>query len=123
MNTIDLTKKYRTRDGRAVTGLHKLAVPEGWYTISGTIHDFDGSVSGETWTSAGVFLTQERSEYDLVLVDEDQPAGLITPDPLRVEYGAFVAAVKTNFAAGTFATATHSQFDAWLESLTPSLRP
>lgn len=122
-NTIDPTKKYKTRDGRAVTGLHRLAEPEGWYTIAGTVHDFDGSVSEETWTDDGTFLFQEPGDLDLALAeDQDTAPGLLTPDPLKVEYGAFVASVRANFAAGTFATATQEQFDAWLESLTPILR-
>ena len=122
-NTIDITKKYTTRDGRAVTGLRRMAKPEGWYTITGTVHDFDGSTSDETWTDDGTFLTQEPGEYDLVLAEEpEKPTGLITPDPLRTEYGIFVAAVKCNYIAGTFTKAPPEQFDAWLESLTPSLR-
>lgn len=119
---IDLTKKYKTRDGRAVTGLHRIQETESCYTICGTIHDFDGDVDTETWTDAGVFCVSEpERSWDLVLA-EDHPTGLITPDPLPREYGAFVAAVKANFVAGTFATATQEQFDAWLESLTPILR-
>ena len=121
---IDLTKKYKTRDGRAVTGLRLIEDqdPDSEYTLTGYVHEGYGYSCLETWTGDGIFLTSEPGErYDLVLA-EDQPRGLITPDPLRVEYGAFVAAVKANFVAGTFATAAQSQFDAWLKSLTPSLR-
>lgn len=117
---IDLTKKYKTRDGRPVTGLELNSKPNDCYVLSGRI-DGEGP---EYWTSDGRFYKDEEGHpLDLIICAEDQPTpGLITPDPLRFEYGALVAAVKANFAAGTFATATQSQFDAWLESLTPSLR-
>lgn len=120
---IDLTKKYRTRDGRAVTGLRKATGHEGWreaYTILGELEG-----SRNSWLPDGQFLEGGiNTNHDLVPAEEGHApvTGLLTPDPLRTEYGAFVAAVKANFSAGTFATATQEQFDAWLESLTPSLR-
>ena len=120
--TIDLTKTYKTRDGQAVTELHRLEYPEGDYTIAGTVTDSFGISCRETWTDAGLFLSDEPdSDLNLVLADAQPATGLITPDPLRLEYGAFVSAVKVNFAAGTFATATPEEFDAWLQSPTPSL--
>ena len=129
MNTIDPTKKYRTRDGRAVTGLRLIEDPDSDspYTITGTVHEEDGDSCPETWTGDGIFLTSEPGErYDLVLAEDQEPEKpaplLITPDPLRTEYGIFVAAVKCNYIAGTFAKAPPEQFDAWLESLTPILR-
>ena len=124
---IDLTKKYKTRDGRAVTGLRTATDEDGFdpeWKLVGLIIDPEVDEYPAAWTSEGRdWTTGEDSPDDLVLAEDQPPApGLITPDPLRTEYGIFVAAVKANFAAGTFATATQSQFDAWLESLTPSLR-
>lgn len=126
--TIDITKKYKTRDGRAVTGLRAATDEDGfdreWKLVGRIVEDNDDYVAA--WTAEGRdHFTGLASPDDLVLAD-DQPEkpvpGLLTPDPLRTEYGIFVAAVKVNFAAGTFATATQDQFDAWLESLTPNLR-
>jgi hypothetical protein len=118
---IDITKKYKTRDGRAVTGLRAATGHEGWldeYTIVGELDGGDAA-----WMSDGRYHElYPENPSDLVLADEPEKPGLLTPDPLRVEYGTFVAAVKANFAAGTFATATQDQFDLWLESLTPNLR-
>jgi hypothetical protein len=118
---IDITKKYKTRDGRAVTKLTQDGSTT--YSISGQIAGYDDI---SCWDRKGKYYshTHEPDPRDLVLADEpEKPApGLLTPDPLRVEYGAFVAAVKANFAAGTFATATQDQFDQWLESLTQNLQ-
>jgi hypothetical protein len=123
--TIDITKKYRTRDGRAVTGLRLADTDDGWddeFPIVGDVDDVQLA-----WTASGKFLDISDGVFpeDLILAEEELElrSPLLTPDPLRTEYGTFVAAVKANFAAGTFATATQEQFDAWLESLTPSLRP
>jgi hypothetical protein len=119
---IDITKKYKTRDGRAVTGLRYVSDP-GAYPYGGRIAGCDDE---QAWDHEGKFYNHSREpdRRDLVLVDEpEKPVpGLLTPDPLRTEYGIFVAAVKANFAAGTFATATQDQFDQWLESLTQNLR-
>jgi hypothetical protein len=119
---IDITKKYKTRDGRAVTGLIK--------QDSGTTYSICGLIAGHDelmyWDREGKYYNHslEPDPRDLVLADEpEKPSpGLLPPDPLYVEYGTFVAAVKANFAAGTFATATQDQFDLWLESLTQNLR-
>lgn len=123
---IDLTKKYKTRDGRVVTGLRPATIEDGFdneWKLVGRIVGFEGDEYTAAWTAEGHDRCDgQSSPDDLVRADEDHSTGLITPDPLKVEYGIFVAAVKANFAAGTSATATQEQFDAWLESLTPILR-
>lgn len=128
---IDITKKYKTRDGRAVTGLRAATSEDGFdseWKLVGRIGDSaDDCGYLAAWTSEGRdHFTRLDSPDDLVLADEDQDpepgSPLITPDPLRVEYGAFVAAVELNFCQGNFAEATIDQFDAWIKSLTPSLR-
>ena len=129
MNTIDTTKKYKTRDGRAVTGLRPATKEDGFdsgWEFVGRIHDSSDAYDYDyvaAWTAEGRDrVAGVDSPDDLVLAEDQDPAptapGLIVP----TEYTVFVAAVKANFVAGTFATATQEQFDAWLESLTPSLR-
>lgn len=127
-NTIDFTKKYKTRDGRAVTGLRPATEKDGFdseWKLVGRIIDSEEEYTA-AWTDEGRdHLTGLDSSDDLVLAEDQElefRSPLVTLDPLKVEYGTFVASVKANFAAGTFATATQEQFDAWLQSLTPILR-
>lgn len=128
---IDLTKQYVTREkGHLVKKLRQIPKPGGVYTLVGDIYDGDPGdppSEDETWTEDGRYIAN-RTECELDLVPAPVPgtpnpeSGLLIPDALRGEYGAFVEAVKANFAAGTFATASQEQFDAWLEILTPSLK-
>jgi len=63
---IDPSKKYKTRDGRPVTCLHR--VPEDWPTR----HPWRGIVDQEEvrWTDSGNFIEGGTRRHDLVEVRE-----------------------------------------------------
>lgn len=63
---IDITKKYRTRDDREVTGL-RIRDGDAIYALAGEI---DGEL--ETWTIDGCFLQGRVDDCDLIeVVDVD----------------------------------------------------
>ena len=63
---IDITKKYRTRDGRDVTLLHR--APDGWPTK----WPWRGMISGEsaTWTNEGHHIRGGNGDWDLIEIRE-----------------------------------------------------
>lgn len=64
---IDITKKYRTRDGHEVTGLHMR--DSACYPVGGFIN-----VSNEeTWTTDGLTWAGCEEESDLIEVADEQP--------------------------------------------------
>ena len=123
---IDLTKKYTTRHGREVRNLRRDEGAIDSYVLIGDVYAPTDNhwEEDETWTEDGKFIWSktDECEYDLVLAPNQEPArpGLVFPDPVLVEYGRFVAAVRASFAAGAFASATQAEFDVWLAELTPS---
>lgn len=79
---IDITKKYRTRDGREVKLLHR--VPEGWPTE----YPWHGIVDGRrlTWTDHGLpNLDDSPNDEDLIEVREPREWVLsVKPGTLKV---------------------------------------
>ena len=69
MSEIDVTKEYRTRDGRQVIDLRRLSIAlENGDVISGCVKARDGDWFLDSWSSDGRYNNEEISSVDLVEV-------------------------------------------------------
>ena len=67
-NTIDINKKYKTRDGRDV--IIYAVYDKGSYPIHGAIKLSEGWM-GSMWTKEGVYCEETQDPFDLVEVEEE----------------------------------------------------
>ena len=89
---IDITKKYRTRDGRDVTLLHRL--PEGWptgYPLRGVV----GGAESE-WTDMGTYLPTIETNNDLIEIREPLECWVWVSDDDNLSDGAMTVRKPAN---------------------------
>jgi hypothetical protein len=82
---IDITKKYKTRDGQEVTNLLRLSEP----LASGTPYPIFGLVAGNLFTWRDDGYSYEGVEDDLDLIEEKQivKLGIVFSKDYKKDYG------------------------------------
>jgi hypothetical protein len=84
---IDITKKYKTRNGHEVTNLLRLPEP----LASGTSYPIFGLLDGElsTWQDDGHVYEDMNDDLDLIEVKEPVKLALVFSKDCKQDYGLF----------------------------------